>query len=177
MSMPSASISFRQKIEQIESLPALPEISRRLLKIQQDQYATVQQLSELCGLDLFISSQLLKYANSAFFGAANTITSLDEAISRIGFNNALNIAIGLSTAKSFKISKDGPIGLRNFWQHAIYSALIMQSLANKLQNKHELKSGLAYLAGLLHNIGFVLFSYSSRLVNSSSLSILLFQFE
>lgn len=156
----SKNLTFKTKIEQITELPTLPEIARRLLELQTMPNASVQQLIDIVENDPVSSTQILKYANSAFFNNSRKIDSLHDAINLFGFDNALNCSLSLATAKQFLIPLDGPIGMRAFWKHAIYSAHLMQILANKIPLKNGPKPGLAYLAGLLHNFGYLLLGHA-----------------
>ena len=160
MTTVSINREFKAKVEQIQELPTLPEISRQLLELQANPNASVRQLVEVIENDPVSATQILKFANSAFFNNARKIESLNDAINLFGFDNALNCTISLATAKKFTIPLDGPIGMRAFWEHAIYSAHLMQILARKVKTKNTPKPGLAYLAGLLHNFGYVLLGHA-----------------
>jgi len=171
MTSQNTTIEFKKKIEQIKVLPTLPEVGRRLLALQENPESTIQELCDIIEFDPILTSQLLRHANSAFFSAAKTITSLHDAIMLIGFDSTLNLAVGLISAKSFVIPIKGPIGMRAFWLHAIYSASLMQVLANKVPSELKVKTGMAYLAGLLHNFGLVLlgheFTYDFKNLNNA----------
>jgi len=171
MNSQNTTTEFKKKIEEIKKLPTLPEIGKQLLSLQEDPDTTTQALCNVIEFDPILTSQLLRHANSAFFSTAKTITSLHDAIILIGFDATLNLALGLISAKSFKIPVQGPIGMRAFWLHAIYSASLMQLLANKVPSNLNVKSGMAYLAGLLHNFGLVLlgheFTYDFKSLNDA----------
>ena len=150
---------FKTKIEQINELPTLPEIVRQLLQLQSNPNATVKQLVDIIENDPVSSTQILKYANSAFFNNARKIDSLKDAVNLFGFDNALNCSLSLATAKKFTIPLTGPIGMKEFWKHAIYSAHLMQIIAKKIPLENGPKPGLAYLAGLTHNFGYMLLGH------------------
>lgn len=160
MTTTTANADFKTKIKQISELPTLPEIVRQLLELQSNSNATVQQLTNIIENDPVSSMQILKYANSVFFNSARKIESLENAINLFGFDNAINCSLSLATAKKFTIPLDGPIGMREFWKHAIYSAQLMQILAKKIPAENAPKPGLAYLAGLLHNFGYLLLGHA-----------------
>lgn len=171
MNSQNNTLEFKQKIEQIKELPTLPEMGKKLLTLQENPDSTTQELCAVIEFDPILTSQLLRHANSAFFSTAKKITSLHDAVMLIGFDATLNLALGLISAKSFKIPALGPIGMRAFWLHAIYSANLMQLLANKVPSELNIKSGMAYLSGLLHNFGLVLlgheFTYDFKRVNDA----------
>jgi len=65
------------------------------------------------------------------------------------------MALGLSAGKALKNPPDGPLGLNEFWKHAVYSATLAQRLSQKIPQDIRPNSNLAYLSGLLHNFGFL----------------------
>ena len=160
MNTANLNLDFKLKIEQITDLPSLPDISKQLLFLQKKPDAAIQELVKIIEFDPILSIQILKYANSAFFTQAKHIKSLSDAITLIGFDVALNYTIAITSTSQFHIPMTGPIGMRSFWKHAIYSAHLMKRLANKIPTKDKPEDGLAYLSGLLHNMGFVLLGHA-----------------
>ncbi len=161
----------RKIIAEIQSLPVLPKVMQSLLELRENPDANTGQLADIISSDPIITAHFLKFVNSAFFGSEKKITSLTDAIIRLGFINVLNTAITISAAKAFNIPLDGPIGMREFWRHALYSAHLMRFIASKVPANHKLNPDIVFLSGLLHNIGFVLLGDQFReeftLINNS----------
>lgn len=155
MSLHSSHYTPRAKVAETQYLPVLPQVTEKLLDLRDNPEATVQELVEAVALDPILSAHFLKYANSAFFGSQKQIDSLANAINRIGFTIVLNMAIGISTTKSFNIPIEGPIGIREYWRHALLSAHLMRLIASKVPLNQNVNQEIVFLAGLLHNIGFV----------------------
>lgn len=154
MSLTNPKHSDRKKISEIKNLPVLPKVMQQLLELKNNDNAGAQQLSDIISNDPVMAAHFLKASNSAFFANAKEITSLTSAIHRIGYTIALNMAIAASANRSFNIPKEGPIGMRSLWTHAVYSATLMQLIAIKIPNQ-DVSSDTAFLSGLLQNIGFV----------------------
>lgn len=154
---------IRRAIEQVERLPAMPEMAQRLLRLLNDPRATLDDLTGTIQYDPSLTAQILRYARSAFLGYRGKIDTLQQAVTRVlGFDTALAMALGLATSRSFRNPADGPLGLQAFWRHAAYSAALAQALASVIGPRLPLKPGLAYLAGLLHNFGFLLAGHLFR---------------
>jgi len=71
----------------------------------------------------------------------------------------MDIAFGIAAGRAFRIPLDGPLGLRAFWHDAIYCAALTQALSKLLPQEQRLRPGIAYLAGLLHDFGFLLLGH------------------
>jgi len=153
-------VQLEAAVEQLKEMPTLPESAIRLLSIHGDPDADFHTLARIIELDSSLSAQLLHYANSSYFPHHSEITSIEDAISQsLGFNTTLNLAIAISISKSFQIPKDGPIGLLANWTHSIFSATLCQELVKLTPQPHKLNGATAYLAGLLHDIGFLVLGH------------------
>lgn len=154
---------IRQTVEQVERLPAMPEMANRLLRLLNNPRATADELTDVIQFDPSLTAQILRYARSAFFGYRGKVDTLTQAITRVlGFETVLAMALGLAASRSFRNPADGPLGLQAFWRHATHSAALAQALANAIGPRLPFKPGLAYLAGLLHNFGFLLAGHLFR---------------
>lgn len=151
---------LNRRLSQVTELPPLPEVAHGLLKLKQDPGADARKLAALIELDPSMASQIMKYAGSAFFGYRGKIESIQDAVGRVlGFEKAMHIALGLAAGKALSHSQEGPLGLRAFWTHAFKSAHLMQALARSTSAHPRPSLGLLYLAGLVHDIGFLLLGY------------------
>ncbi|MAT64714.1 MAG: hypothetical protein CMN57_03630 [Gammaproteobacteria bacterium] len=154
---------IRERITAIDRLPAMPAMARRLLRLRNDPAADVQDLVEVVSGDPSLTAQILRYARTGFFNYAGRVDTLDQAITRVlGFETVLNMALGLAASKTFRNPADGPLGLQAFWRHAAYGAALAQGIASRHGHGLDLKPGVAYLAGLLHNFGFLLLGHLYR---------------
>jgi len=148
------------KIDDIEGLPAMPEMGYRILQISRDPNAGAKDLAKVIEIDPSLSAQIMSYSTSAFYGYPGEIDSVRDAIARVlGFELVANLALGIAVGKEFKIKSDGPLGLNNFWRHAVYSSALAEKLAKSLLRTKGMKPGLAYLCGLLHNFGHLLIGH------------------
>lgn len=149
-------LDLRERISQIDDLPSIPDMALRILELRDDPDATVEQLVEIIQMDPAMAAQVIRYANSPLYGQHGTIDSLQDAIFRVlGFETVLYLALGSALAKAFKLPSDGPFGLKTFWGNAVFSAALVQRVANLHGRELNIKPGAAYLCGLLHNIGYL----------------------
>ena len=153
--------SIRQRIERLTNLPGMPSLAQKIIQLNNNPYAHADDLAKLVEKDPSLAAQIIRYAQSPFYGYQGKIASIRQAISRVlGYDMVMNIALGVASARPFKIQLDGPIGMNAFWQHATYSATVAQSLCGLIPREHRPQPGTAYLAGLLHNFGFLVLGHS-----------------
>ncbi|MDH5408391.1 MAG: HDOD domain-containing protein [Gammaproteobacteria bacterium] len=152
-----SSLYVRNQIKDITSLPAMPDTARKLLAIRNSSNSTLQQINRCISQDPALAALIIRYANSAMFGMKGKINDLNDAIFRVlGFDGTLHLALGLALGKPFKLEEQGQLSRMNFWQRSVYTASLAQKLALEIPKKYRPQPGLAYLAGLLHDIGYLL---------------------
>ncbi len=153
-------LDMKRRIEEIYELPTMPDIASRILELSKDKDASIAELSDIVQTDPGLSAQTLRYAKSSLFGYRGEVDSIQDAIVRVlGFDMAMNMALGVSVGKSFRNPVDGPLGMDAFWIHSVACAAVTQKLSKLMPAKHRPKAGMVYLAGLLHNFGFLLLGH------------------
>ena len=153
-------LDIKLRISRLKRLPPMPEMARRIVQLNSQPNSSVKDLVSVVELDPSLTMQVMRYASSPFFGYRGKVDSVHTAISRVlGYNMVMNLALGVTAAKSFKIPKNVPLGLDAFWRHAVYSAALVQALSTALPADIRPPAGLAYLAGLLHNFGHLLLGH------------------
>lgn len=153
-------IDMRDAISHIKALPPMPGNALRIMELAADPDAGADKLAAIVELDPLLTMQIIRWASSPFYGNRGKISNVHDAIVRVlGFNFVLDLALGLSVLAPLKCPKDGVIGTRMFWTHALASTRLMKRLADLLPSKEGIQPQELFLAGLLHNIGFPLFGH------------------
>lgn len=153
-------LDMREVISEIRALPPLPGIATRIIELASNPNADVDELAEIIELDPVLAAQIIRWASSALYGYRGKVSSVRNAIVRVlGFNFVLDMALGLAVMAPLKAPKQGPVGIRMFWIHALASTRLMLKLAKKMPAELGLKNDEVVLAAMLHNIGLPLFGH------------------
>lgn len=134
-------------------LPSLPEIALSIRDLLKRENSSLEELSRLISKDAAITARLMQIANSALFLTGAPITTVDNAIKRLGRATIENIVIGVAMENLFAAST--PLTdrkLKEVWQHSLEVSTLAASYSRKIPH---LKSDLAMLAGLVHDIGML----------------------
>lgn len=152
--------NMRQRIERITELPAMPTLAQKIIQLNANPYAHAEDLAKLIERDPSLSAQIVRYAQSPLYGYQGKVISVRQAISRVlGYDMVMNIALGIAATRPFKVPAEVPLGLNAFWRHATYTAALAQALCSAVPRGVRPRPGMAYLAGLLHNFGFLLLGH------------------
>jgi len=151
---------MREKISKLDTLPAMPEVASKLLKMSRDPETMPEDIARVIETDPAIVAQVMHYARSPWYGYKGEINSVEDAIfSILGMDMVTNMALGMAAGKVFTISTEGKLSAKSLWQHSVYCAALTEGLARAMPVRFNMKPGAAYLAGLLHNIGYMIMAH------------------
>jgi HD-like signal output (HDOD) protein len=133
-------------------LPVFHHVALRLMHILAKEDYSIAQVVQIITEDQALSSHVLRMANSAFFGGLSKITTIRDAIVRLGARQVTQIVTVVTQSQQYR-SQDKTMAtyMQTLWKHALGCALGTKWFAEKTGYKELAQEGL--LAGLLHDIG------------------------
>jgi putative nucleotidyltransferase with HDIG domain len=137
--------SLEKIIDDLPTLPSMPNIIFEALAIIGNPKSSIRQLSKIISKDLSITTEILKMVNSAYYGFPSQITTINQAMALLGLDNVRGVIFGAAT-KPMLTTYSG----RTLWIHSIRCAVGCQLLSKGLGmgNPDE-----AFVVGLLHDVG------------------------
>ncbi len=118
---------------------------------------SVAQIAASVEQDVVIAGTILAIANSAMYGGRSPVSSLHQAIARIGINKTRNVLLGLSVSRGFRSVKVPKTwSLARFNAHALASATLSDLIVRK---SNTVDPEWAFMAGLLHDIGLLVIAF------------------
>lgn len=145
-------IVIRERVQQIETMPAIPAVFLPLIKLLGNpEQVQVDEVVRLVSYDGTIAAQCLRMAGSPLFGMVQQPKSIKAAIISLGLRRVQTILLTCCLGQAFPTRK-WALDPTVFWRHSLGCALVCQKLSEKLGGSDHEK---AYMAGLLHDIGFM----------------------
>ena len=140
-----------QKIAQLATdLVAFSPVTIKLSQVIDDKTSSAETISEIIKQDVALTTNILRLANSPFYGFSQDISSIGEAVSRVGTTEVFQLALSISARETFPGIPEKLISMEDFWSHSILCAYASQELITTFNLS---TSGSIYAAGLLHDIG------------------------
>ncbi len=153
-------LRMRQRLEETIEIPPLPKTAQKVMRLRVNPDATLEDLADVVETDPSLAAQVVSWASSPYYAAPGKIRSVEDAIGRVlGFDLVINLAVGLALGKTFSLPKDAPERTTEYWEQAIYTAAVIEGLAKALPRERRPEMRLNYLAGLLHNFGYLVLAY------------------
>jgi len=140
-------------LERVDSLPAPPDASVRLMEILGNPGASMDEIIDVIRYDQVLTVRILQLCNSAYFGLSRQVTSLSDAMVCLGTVKVLQLVMAMHTHSLLDAEQAG-YGLRagELWRHSVGTALACSQTAQHLNLPD---ANLVFTAGLLHDIGKV----------------------
>ena len=137
-------------INSVRYLPPAPRIVPELMRLLKQADVDSSKVVKLISFDPALTANIIKICNSAYFGASGPTSDLQEAVTRLGFQQVYQLVAAAMGARMLGSSQTG-YGLDEgeLWKHSVAVAVTGQLMAKKLGDDDN----IVFTAALLHDIG------------------------
>ncbi len=134
-------------------LPSLPVVVANIEKAIQDDDASLQEIANIIQTEMTVSSRVLQVANSPALRGSKKITTIKDALSRIGLTMVKNIVMTIALRDKFS-SKNVELNeyLFNLFERAVETSYLAYQVAKRNRGIGAIPD-VAHLAGILFNLG------------------------
>ena len=146
---------IRRIMSHVKSFPGMPVTASRLLPLLRDTDSSTSEIEDILKYDPGLTANILKLANSAYFGLSSPVSSVRQASLLLGHKRLLQLVMTMcmSTLMNKPVpGYDLPQG--EFWRHSVAVSVAAELLIRFLSIDD---ADQVFTAALLHDIGkFVL---------------------
>jgi HD-like signal output (HDOD) protein len=144
-------IDINEILNKVDKLPGVNQVAMCLIKMLDDENARVQDLAQVISSDPALTTQLLKLSNSAYYGYSREISTISDAIAKLGFKTIRSMAfMAVSHNAINKEIKGYSLYEGELWNNSVTCAVFSKYLAQKFDYPD---TETAFVAGLLRDIG------------------------
>jgi len=135
----------------IGSLPSLPASYAAINDELAGEDPSLQRVAEIISKDIAMSAKVLQLVNSAFFGLARRVETIEQAVTLLGTEIIRSLVLSNAAFSQFRpVSKT--FSLERLWNHSIVTGSIAAAIA-RAEHADKTVVGEALQAGMLHDIG------------------------
>ncbi|MGL4827952.1 MAG: HDOD domain-containing protein [Vibrio sp.] len=135
-------------LNRLNELPRLSKVLQELLDMANQPDVDFHKLSKKVTLDQILTARLLRMANSAYFGGNGNISTINDAIIRVGIESVRTLIVASVLSSAFP-KKIDTLNMDEYWINTFETALI----ASKIAEQVGLDKSETFTTGVLHNIG------------------------
>ena len=134
-------------VEVTGDLPSMPHIAARVMEKLSDDDSTPREIHQLIIKDQALAARVLKVANSPYYGASRSISTLRDAVMFMGFDSIRSL---IMTAVLKGMFLNVSLSEKLLWEHAVGCGLAARTIGDEIGFRCREE---AYLAGLMHDVG------------------------
>jgi len=158
MSIATLDNKVRQVVSNIQNLPTPPIVFHQIQKVINDPDCSAAKIAAILAEDPAMSVKVLKLTNSAFYGLSREVNSVKQAVVIVGIEAIKNLVLSASVLDMFKGKDIDQEAQEKFWRHSLATGYCCRILSRKLQSRGINDQETAFSAGLLHDLGKIVFS-------------------
>ncbi|MDH3882630.1 MAG: HDOD domain-containing protein [Desulfobacterales bacterium] len=143
---------IKEKImAEVSTFPSMPRAGVKLRALLNEKDVQIAQIEQILRHDPGLTTNVLRLANSAYFGVPAKVGSLKQAIMLVGIKRFAQIAVSASMSKTMDKTVEG-YGLRpgELWLHSIAASNTAEALT---KNKKFAETNDVFTPALLHDMG------------------------
>jgi putative nucleotidyltransferase with HDIG domain len=144
-------------VGEVGMLPSAPNAFQEILACLQCPAASLTDAAQIIGRDAAMTANIMKLVNSAFFGSRRPITTIDRAVAYLGMDTLGALVLSHSVFQSGVATGIEGFSLEQLRQHSEQTAAAARAIALS-ENLPAAKADEAFLAGVLHDVGKVVFA-------------------
>lgn len=133
----------------LEDLPSLPAVVMELLGSLDQEDIDISVLAKKVAADGALTAKTLRLANSSAFGLLVKATTIQQAMTYLGFQATRNLIMAAAMTGCFPSGRCRAFDDKAFWRRSIATAACARVLARHMHFNQD----VAFTAGLLHGIG------------------------
>jgi diguanylate cyclase (GGDEF)-like protein len=150
--MTSIPANLQKQLKECRTLPSVPVVVLEVLDLCRDDDTSIGQVAKALSRDPALSAKVLKVANSPWYGVRAEVTTLERAVSILGINATLSLALSFSLVRGLRKEMTAGFDHQAYWKRSIITAAASQEIGRwaNAASHDEL-----FLGGLLQDIGIL----------------------
>ncbi len=141
-----------QAIRQTAFVPSMPAAATRFIEMCMREDPEFDDLVDVLSADAGMASELLRLANSPFFGVAQKICSLKQALTLLGLAKVRSLVMGRYLVQEMDKLESPALNHTHFWRRSITCAALAARFSDA--GGEDVREE-AFICGLLADIGVV----------------------
>ena len=142
-------IRSEELVQGLDDLPSLPAVVMELLGSIDQEDIDISVLARKVSADQALTAKTLRLANSSAFGLQVKATTIQQAMTYLGFQSMRNLIMAAAMTGCFPSGRCPNFDDKAFWRLSIATAACARVLARHMRFNQD----VAFTAGLLHGIG------------------------
>jgi len=141
----------------VRKVPLISTSAAQLLQIANDSDHGLHDIITIVKHDAALTANILKVVNSAAIASKTPVTAIERAVSLLGEDIIVGVALSNAAYQLFHSELEGYAGRPGeLWEHDLRTAIASKKVAGYAEN--NINEDLVFTCGLIHDLGKALIS-------------------
>jgi putative nucleotidyltransferase with HDIG domain len=138
-------------LTKVNSFPTMPGAGAKMLTLLEEPDTEVSEIEKILRYDAGLTANVLRLANSAYFGLPSKIGSLKQAVILLGLKRLTQLVVASCvSAVMDKFVPGYDMSPGDLWRHSIAVSIAAEAL---VKDKNKAGAEDVFTAALLHDVG------------------------
>ena len=143
-------LSLQKLFDDRLELPTVPAVAMAVLRMAQNPRVSIDQMARVIEKDPALAAKVFRFVNSSYFGLDKPISSLSQAIVRLGIRATTVLTLSFSLVEASQRVADKRFDFPSFWLRSLVSAVAARRIAHYSVRD---QADQAFVGALLADIG------------------------
>ena len=151
LDLPRGEVLQKLILRRLTELPPMPQVMFKAREVMNDPASSFKALADILETDQAMATRVLRLSNSAYYGLAGKVASVQHASVLLGYKTVGEIVSMAGSSSLLGNSLEGyQLDSGDLWRHSLAVAFASRLIAQKTQPELE---NDAFSAGLIHDAG------------------------
>ena len=151
-------MTAQELVAKVKNLPPVPHAALKLVSLLDQPSVSNDEVVQALRCDNVLTAKLLRACNSPYFGLAEPVTSVDQAVFLLGHQQILHIVLTIAFGSAMVVPLPGyAVEASELWRHSLVTATAGELIASEFTDLN-VEPPVAFTIGLLHDIGKLVLS-------------------
>ncbi len=153
-------ITAQELVAKVKNLAPVPHAALKLVSLLDQPSVSNTEVVQALRCDNVLTAKLLRACNSPYFGLAEPVASVDQAVFLLGHQQILHIVLTIAFGSAMVVPLPGyAVAASELWRHSLVTATASEIIANDFADLNA-EPPVAFTVGLLHDIGKLVLTQS-----------------
>ena len=149
--------SLRGLVTGMRQIPSQPTLYAEIRREAESTTASIGTIGAIISKDMGMTAKILQLVNSAFFGLRGTVSTAVQAVNLLGLDTVQALVLTVHVFSQFTSSRSSLFSMDRLLAASLETGSLAREIA-KAEQAPALVVEQAYTAGLLHDVGSLVFA-------------------
>ena len=149
--------SLKKLLPRMQKLPTMPDLYTQVMTKLTSPHASLDDVGKLIARDPALTARMLQMVNSPAMGLSSPVAGAVEAVLHLGVERVRAMILIANASLQFDAGQCKGFSQESLWQHSIATATLAHAITLEETQDASL-AGQAFSAGILHDVGKLLFA-------------------